>query len=144
MSTACACCLLAPPASATADDVADGAPRPEAPARHHGGGLDDRVRLLSAELGLDAKQQAEVRQVLERQREQMSRAWSATAVPPAYRVSTTRAISARTADQIRALLTEAQRRKYIAPKPPHVAADDSAKLGLDYWMDPARSRAGSK
>ena len=100
-----------------------------------GSGLDERVALLAAELNLDAGQQAEVRKLLESQREQVRQVWSNSSIPAGSRVGATRAISGRTADQIRALLNDDQKKKYLAARQPHSPADQSAMPGLDYWMD---------
>ena len=75
--------------------------------------LDRRVALLAKELNLDAGQQARVKKVLENQRAQMNQVWNNTSLSPAMRVSSTQSIGDRTADQIRALLNEEQRKKYI-------------------------------
>jgi len=96
-----------------------------APHRHHhapSSSIDYRIQLLTAELGLDARQQQAVRQALESQREQVARAWADPAVPSAVRVKSTQAIGDRTADQIRAVLTEEQRARYIKPRQQHAAA----------------------
>jgi hypothetical protein len=78
--------------------------------------LDGRVRLLAKELDLNATQQAQVKKLLIAQREQVAALWNETALPAALRVSRTQSISDHTADQIRALLTEPQREKYIKPR----------------------------
>jgi hypothetical protein len=78
--------------------------------------LDRRVALLARELDLDATQQLKVKAVLEGQREQIVRVWQDESVPGALRVARTQAISERTADGIRALLTDAQRQKYFKPR----------------------------
>jgi hypothetical protein len=75
--------------------------------------LDRRVALLAKELGLDAAQQIKVKAVLEGQREQVARVWSDSATPSAVRISRTQAIADRTADQIRALLNDEQRTRYV-------------------------------
>jgi Spy/CpxP family protein refolding chaperone len=78
--------------------------------------LDRRVNLLAKELDLNAAQQAQVKKLLESQREQVARVWNDASIPAARRVVATQAIGDRTADQIRALLTEEQRKKYIQPR----------------------------
>lgn len=80
------------------------------------GTLDGRVQLLAKELGLSPAQQGQVKKVLLAQRQQVAALWSDSAVPAALRVSRTQAIGDRTADQIRALLTDVQREKYIKPR----------------------------
>jgi hypothetical protein len=95
------------------------------------------MRLLTAELGLDAQQQSDVRRLLLEQREQVSKIWSDTSIPPAYRVNATRAIGDKTADRIRALLTEEQKAKYIAPRKPHEPQASDAKRSVQDWMNAA-------
>ena len=106
-------------------------------------GLEERVKTLSQALGLDATQQSELRKALESQREQVKKIWNDASMSAAYRVSATQAVSDKTADQIRALLNEEQRKKY---KPPaqhnrqHNAADGSAKPGVEDWMNAAKPK----
>jgi Spy/CpxP family protein refolding chaperone len=105
-------------------------------ARAHAG-LDDRVQLLSKALELDAGQQAALKKVLEAQREQVSRLWANESLPAAYRVSATQAIGEKTADQIRALLNDEQKKRFNPPKPPHEAAASSS-LSVEDWMSKTR------
>jgi protein CpxP len=100
--------------------------------------LDERIALLTAELNLDAGQQAGVRKLLEEQREQVRRVWNDVTIPAGSRVGATRAISERTADQIRALLTDEQKKKYLAARQPHAPSDEPAKPSLDDWMNTTR------
>jgi hypothetical protein len=97
-------------------------------------GMEGRVELLAKELDLDAAQQVALRRILEDQRNQTAKAWSDASVPAGVRVKTTQMISERTADQIRALLNDEQRKKYIQPLP------SEAKLGasnvdVELWMN---------
>lgn len=100
-----------------------------------GRSLEERVTMLSKALDLDARQQSQLRKVLEDQREQVSRVWSDTSVPAAYRVGTTQAISDKTADRIRALLNDEQRKRYNPPKPPREARPGSARPSVEAWMN---------
>jgi hypothetical protein len=132
---------LCPPQAAAAgakSAIQAGAhPAPRHPGRRS---LEQRVTMLSKALGLDAGQQSELRKVLERQREQISRVWRDTAVPAAYRVSATQAISEKTADQIRALLNDEQRKRYNPRKPPHKAGPGgSGRPSVEAWMYPAKA-----
>lgn len=79
--------------------------------------LDQRVALLTRELGLDARQQAEVRRILLQQKAEVSQAWSDESRPAPLRIEASRAIGARTAERIRTLLNDQQRDKYIKPQP---------------------------
>jgi Spy/CpxP family protein refolding chaperone len=111
-----------------ATDVA----RRPAPGRHQAHGLEDRVKILSKALDLDAGQQLDLKKILEGQREQVMKAWSDPSVAPAYRVLATQAIGDRTADQIRALLNDEQRKKYGAPRQAREAG--GAGPGVEDWM----------
>jgi hypothetical protein len=120
----------------------------ESPARHAraarahpaGNPLEQRIALLAKELDLDATQQAKVKALLESQRDQVSKIWGDTAVPAGYRVIATQAISDKTAGQIRALLNDAQRKKYLAEKPPRVEMDNASKPGVEAWMYPGSTK----
>jgi hypothetical protein len=92
------------------------APRPAARVRA-GGSLQHRVDVLSTALQLDARQRALLRSILASQRQAVSRIWSDPALLPAERTPATRAVEERTADQIRAILSEEQRARYNPPKP---------------------------
>lgn len=95
--------------------------------------LDGRVRLLAAELQLTPAQQLQVRALLEQQREQVRRLWSDPAVLPAWRIGRTQAISDRTADEIRGILDESQRRRYIQPRR-REASVGAAGADVQSWM----------
>jgi hypothetical protein len=92
------------------------APRPTARVRS-GGSLQRRIDVLSKALQLDARQRTELMTILESQREAVSKIWSDPALPPAERTPATRAVQERTADQIRAILSEEQRTRYNPSKP---------------------------
>jgi hypothetical protein len=102
----------------------------------HGGiaeALDKRVQLLAAELNFDAAQQTAVRRLLLQQREQTLKVWNNEAVPAAMRIKATQGVADRTAEQIRVLLTDAQRSRYSQPRnrdaEQHYASED-----LESWM----------
>jgi len=82
-----------------------------------GGSLEHRVDVLSKALQLDARQRAELSSILEGQRQAVSKIWSNPALLPAERAPATRAVEERTADQIRAILSEEQKKRYNPPKP---------------------------
>jgi hypothetical protein len=103
-------------------------------------GLDERVKLLTASLSLDVDQQAQVRKILEKQREQIQAVWNDTAIPAARRVSATQAISDRTADAIRVLLNEEQKRKYSPPKPARDPQANSDNRSVEDWMNAAQPK----
>ena len=109
--------------------------------RHpHGNSLEDRIRVLAKALDLDVKQQSELRRVLEGQREEVRRVWDDSSVPAVYRVSATQGISDKTGDQIRALLSDEQRKKYSAPRVPHEATAGSTSRSVESWMDSAQPK----
>jgi hypothetical protein len=98
-----------------ADDghAASGSPAPRSHAHHtRAAGLDDRVQLVTKELDLDANQQATLKSILLEQRTEMTKVWNDSSIPAAVRVATTQAVSERTADRIRGILSDEQRQKY--------------------------------
>jgi len=125
--------------SYAAESVAAGA-QPEAAPTHHESALEQRVTLLAAELSLDAQQQAQVRRILEDQREQVMRVWNDSSLPAANRVSATRVIGDRTADRIRAILTEEQKAKYYQAPKPRDAGENSASPSVEEWMKAAAAK----
>lgn len=129
---------LAPGTAAT--EVRSAADRHPAQRPHAGSGLDRRVHLLAVELGLDATQQKMVRALLEDQREQIARVWNDASVPAAVRVGATQAVGDRTAEQIRSLLTDEQRSKYIQPRQRDVAVG-TAGSNVESWMNVGKPKA---
>jgi len=129
-------------AHAAVDGVSVAAQYPvHQPLRHYNSsGLEERIRTLSRGLDLDPTQQSSLRKFLEIQSEQVRKVWSDSSVPAAYRVSVTQAISDRTADEIRALLNEEQRKRFNPPKPPRDDMAGSVKLNVDDWMDAVRPK----
>jgi hypothetical protein len=126
----------------TADPRATG----KAPARramHHASSttLNDRIRILTKALDLDAMQQSQLRSVLESQRAQLAKLWSDDTVPAEYRVGATRKISDQTADRIRALLTEEQRKKYNPHVEPHTTAPGAGEKTVEDWMNAAKAKS---
>ncbi len=113
------------PATENGDPAATVAPVEPAAAwnpranRARRGGIESRVRLLTAELQLDPGQQEQVRRILMDQRAAMLRAWSDDSVPSAVRVKATQIVAEQTAERIRAVLNDEQREKYIKPVPLH-------------------------
>lgn len=85
--------------------------RPKAPT-----GVDAQLKRLAADLKLDAAQQAKIRPILVARSEQMQRLQHDTQLPPAERRQRALAIGDRSAEQIRAQLTAAQRAQYIGPR----------------------------
>ena len=141
----------------SASDSTQAAPAPpsaaDEPARslapdHHpthrtaGQGIEDRVNLLSRGLGLDAAQQAQLRELLVNEHRQIAQVWRDNAQPTADRVGPTRAIIEHTKAQIRAMLTDEQRTKYPAAVPQGQLAP--ANADLDKWMSLMNQKAQSE
>jgi hypothetical protein len=95
--------------------------------------LERRVLLLSRELNLDPAQQAAVRRLLLQQRAQTLQVWSDEAAPAALRVKATQGVAERTAERIRALLNDEQRRRYMQPHS-HAAEQTVAAGDVESWM----------
>jgi hypothetical protein len=107
--------------------------------RNSGSGIDQRVRLLTTELKLDAKQQVKVRSVLISQREQVAKVWSDSSLPAAIRVKATQSIGDSTADRIRGLLSEDQRKLYIQPRREDLATKRE-RPDVEAWMSGSKSQ----
>ncbi len=114
-------------------------PTPPHPAGRSQPGLEERVQLLAKELDLDARQQTSVKAILAAQRAEMLKAWSDPTVPAAMRVGTTQAISERTSERIRAVLTDSQRDKYHKLRP-HETPVGAPGGDVEKWMPAAQSR----
>jgi Spy/CpxP family protein refolding chaperone len=101
------------------------------------GTLDHRVAVLSKALDLDARQRSELWKIFASQREAVKEIWRDPALLAAERAPATRAVEDRTADAIRAILTDEQKKKYNPPKP---ATPPSGPLDVGAWMDAARAK----
>ena len=77
----------------------------------------DPAAAFAKRLNLDAKQQAQVRRLLAIQQAQIRKVWSDPSIDGDDRVGAVKAISAKTVEQIRSLLTEEQKQKYFQPRP---------------------------
>ena len=102
--------------------------------------LDRRITLLAKELDLNEAQQVAMRKLLLEQREKVARLWNESAIPAQDRIRATQLIGDQTADRIRELLTEEQRKKYIQPrmKRPAPPADDQNR-SVEEWMRSTRA-----
>ena len=132
----------APPAgTAAAEDPLPDKPygRPQA-VRRRGQSLDYRMKLLTAELNLDASQQVEVRRALEDQRAQIQALWASAAIPAGQRVNATKVISDKTAARIRGLLNEEQRKRYSIERKPPAPGDTAGKPDVEHWMEATRPK----
>jgi len=90
--------------------------------------------MLAKALDLDVTQQVQLRQVLENQRDELLKVWREGSAPAGDRVGATRAINTRTADRIRALLTEEQRNKYKPPEQSQQPAAGAGARTVEDWM----------
>jgi Spy/CpxP family protein refolding chaperone len=81
------------------------------------GGVDGQLRRLADDLRLDAGQRQKIRPILLAQRDQMQRLQRDSALAPAERQKRILALGDRSAEQIRAQLTDEQRAQYIKPRP---------------------------
>jgi len=115
-------------------------PQPALSASGTSARLDDRIKLLAAELGLSDNQQQGVRRILENQRAQVMKIWNDTAVPAAYRVHATRAVSDQSVEQIRALLTEEQKLKYNEARKPRENQAGDTGPSVEDWMKATSGR----
>jgi len=68
------------------------------------------------------------------QRDQVQRIWNDTTLTAAMRIHATGAIGDATADRIRAMLTEEQRKRYNPPRPPRDSVAHAAAPDVESWM----------
>ena len=99
--------------------------------------IGSRVQLMTKELNLDAGQQTKLTTILETQRAEVVKVWSDTSVSAAIRVAATQAIGDKTADRIRAILNDEQRKKYIKPRE-HEAPVGAPGGDVQKWMNTAQ------
>jgi hypothetical protein len=125
--------------SAQAEEKAPAATKKPSRARGDGPALDARVAQLTKALGLDDAQQAELRKALEDQRTQVERIWSDGSVPSRIRIAETRDVSKHTADRVRAMLNDEQRKKFDPP-PQDGAGGTTGKVDVEEWMSGRRTR----
>jgi hypothetical protein len=115
----------------SADVGASPVPRPAAHARV-GRYLEHRVDVLSQALQLDARQRAELLTILDNQRAAVAEIWHNSELLPAERTPATRAVEERTADQIRAILSDEQKKLFNPPKP---HGTESPAPNVADWME---------
>jgi hypothetical protein len=136
-----AACAFVGSGAAAADDAATAAapaqvsaqasPRP--PSHPTAGGtLDHRVNVLARALDLDAGQRAELREILGDQRQAVIKIWSDPVLLSAERVPATRAVEERTAERIRAILNDEQKKRYNPPKP---KGTEAPPANVEAWME---------
>jgi Spy/CpxP family protein refolding chaperone len=118
-----------------AQDATHSAPAAAAPAQPPV--LDARTRKFAAALHLTDQQQTELARILAVQRERMRQVWQQQNVPPEYRAGETRAIKDKTEEQIRAILTDEQKKKYFGQRP--AESPQASQPELDHWFKAAPS-----
>jgi hypothetical protein len=101
--------------------------------------LDRRITLLAKELDLSEAQQAAMRKLLLEQREKVARLWNESAIPAQDRIRATQLIGDQTADRIRELLTEQQRKKYNQPRVKPPATPGEQPRSVEEWMQSTRA-----
>jgi periplasmic protein CpxP/Spy len=130
--------LTAAPAHAATDDGAVAVP--QRAARPGGaGGLEERIQLFSKALDLSAAQQTQLRKILLEQRQSVRKIWSEPTLPATDRVAATRALNERTADNIRAILNDEQKKKY-SPAPASTPREPGDQRSVGQWLDATRPR----
>ena len=110
------------------------APRSPRSHQHEHTTLDGRVAIYARALGLDANQQLQLRDLLVWQRDQVQRVWNDATLTAAMRIHATGAIGDATADRIRAMLTEEQRKRYNPPRPPRDSVAHAEAPDVESWM----------
>jgi hypothetical protein len=105
-------------------------PAPRARVRA-GGSMQHRADALAKALELSARQRTSLMTILEDQRQAVTKIWSDPALLPAERTPATRAVEERTADQIRGILSEEQKKLYNPPKP---QATEPPPPDVEGWM----------
>lgn len=101
--------------------------------------IDRRVAVLAKALDLDTRQRAELWKILEDQRIAVKRIWSDPALSAAERVPATRALEGRTANQIRSILNDEQKKHFNPPKPQGAQAE-APDVGA--WMERQAAHGG--
>jgi hypothetical protein len=86
-------------------------------------------------LNLDPLQQSQLRELLLRQRAQVLQLWNDSTLSAAQRVHATGTISDATADGVRALLNEKQRRKFNLPRPPRDRTAQTGAPSVEDWIN---------
>jgi hypothetical protein len=105
--------------------------------------LDRRMQAMTRELQLDAQQQAQIRQILQSQREAVHKIWVDPTLLPAERAAVTQAQTEHTGDAIRAVLNDEQKKLYNRSRTDQ-SLPPGDKRGVEQWMDAAHSpRPGS-
>jgi hypothetical protein len=121
------------------DESAAGTDAPPPVRRAHPRPTRDPAAALAKRLDLNVKQTAEVRRLLVIRQARMRAVWTDAAIAADDRVGAVKAINEKTEAQIRALLTEEQRKKYFQPRPSGSLATDP-QPSVEEWLNVNRPR----
>jgi hypothetical protein len=121
--------LLSQPALGQAAGVAS--PEQQAPRRYRRLGIDDQVKGLARNLDLNDAQQSAVKKILEQRQQAILRIRGESS--GSDRISRFRAVQVRTAEQIRAVLNDEQKKKYnpLGQRPPQ---QTSPQPSVEDWI----------
>jgi hypothetical protein len=97
----------------------------------------DPAAVFAKRLELDPRQEAEVRRLLAMRQSEIRRVWINPGIAADDRVGAVKAINNNTTSQIRALLTEEQRKKYFQQPAANAATDP--KPSVREWLTAPRS-----
>jgi len=132
-------CVLAGTAPARAADAGAAEPDTVAPAAsaRRKPPARDAAATFAKRLDLDAKQEAQVRKLLANQQAQVRKLWNDPSIAADDRIGAVKAINAKTVEQIRSLLTEEQKQKYIQLKAAGRPATESGP-SVEDWLHALR------
>ena len=105
----------------------------ESGARHKHRSLDDRFELLARYLDLSNEQRSALKDILLERQQEIVNMRHAPAPGAGLQMDRLRTLEDQTADKIRAILTEEQRKKYN-PLGEHNSASTSQNLNVDGWL----------
>jgi hypothetical protein len=97
--------------------------------------LEIRVARLTRALQLDPEQQGAVRRALQEQQQQVQQVWVAGPASAADRIAAIRHVSAGTAERIRAVLSEEQRKRFNPPAP--AGPESFRSVNVEEWLQKA-------
>jgi len=95
--------------------------------------MDDRIAILSKNLDLTEVQRSSLKKILE-QRQQATLRIRNSEAPGNVRIGQFRALQERTVEQIRAILTDEQKKKYDPMMVRKVPAADTPQRSVDDWI----------
>lgn len=97
----------------------------------------DSAAVFAKRLDLDGKQEMQVRRLLAMRQAQIRSLWSDPLIAGDDRVGAVKAINAKTVEEIRSLLTEEQKHKYVQPLPVGSPATEPGPSVQD-WLQALR------